>query len=79
MHPIRIILIFCTEKDCMRKLLLIHNMYSILSSHYELLFLLCARHGNCLGGESPLWGTHRPTIKEAQGAYREVGAEGSVE
>ncbi|MEI4616879.1 hypothetical protein [Bacillus cereus] len=40
---------------------------------------MCARHGNYLGGGSPLWDTHQPTTKEAQGTYREVRAGGSVE
>lgn len=42
-------------------------------------FFVCARHGNYLGGESPLWGYTSPTTKEAQGIYREVRAGGSVE
>jgi len=45
----------------------------------EGVFFECARHGIYLGGESPLWGTHRTTTKEAQGTYREVWAGGSVE
>jgi len=40
---------------------------------------MCAGHSNYLGGESPRGGKHQPTTKEAQGAYREVRTEGSVE
>ena len=37
-------------------------------------FLWCATHGDYLGGESPLWGTYRPTTKEKQSFYREETA-----
>lgn len=31
-----------------------------------MLFSVCARYGNYLGGGSPQWGTHWPTAYEAQ-------------
>ena len=40
-------------------------------------FLLCARHGVKLGGESPLRTAMVGTVSRRQGRHREVGSEGS--
>src|SRR5699024_4665636 len=67
-HPLikKKISILIVEKSQMKK------------NPFRIMFFMCARHGIYLGGESPLWGTHHPTTREAQGACREARARGSV-